>query len=225
MSSAVHRRMLKEYHAIQKNSETRPHLELLEPIQENDLLHWQAVLLGTADSAYEGGRFKLDIVIPPTYPIQPPTIRFMTKICHPNVHFQVWKDLWSEGQKKIVGIPLKERNGATISLCYRPTLEDKKKKKKKMRMQRRPQYSITTHDQWNGGDKQQCSNCWGGDALTHGPISVLLGKGKKCCSDFLSAKCQGLFGHIIRLGAVRSWDKNGSREPRQLIDGDDDSFP
>ena len=89
MSTAVHRRMLKEYHAIQKNSATRPHLELLEPVQEDDLLHWQAILLGTADSGYEGGRFKLDIVIPTSYPIQPPTIRFLTTICHPNVHFKV----------------------------------------------------------------------------------------------------------------------------------------
>ncbi|KAI8350287.1 ubiquitin-conjugating enzyme/RWD-like protein [Mortierella sp. GBAus27b] len=88
MASAVQRRMLKEYLAIQKNSATRPHLESLDPIQENDLLHWQAVLLGTADSAYEGGRFKLDIVIPPNYPIQPPSIHFLTKICHPNVHFK-----------------------------------------------------------------------------------------------------------------------------------------
>ena len=91
MSSAVHRRMLKEYMAIQKNAATRPHLELLEPIQGDDLLHWQAILLGTADSAYEGGRFKLDIVIPTSYPIQSPTIRFVTKICHPNVHFKVKK--------------------------------------------------------------------------------------------------------------------------------------
>ncbi|KAF9434496.1 hypothetical protein BGZ76_007917 [Entomortierella beljakovae] len=88
MSTAVHRRMLKEYLAIQKNSATRPHLELLEPIQEDNLLHWKAILLGTADSAYEGGRFKLDIVIPSSYPIQPPTIHFVTRICHPNVHFK-----------------------------------------------------------------------------------------------------------------------------------------
>ncbi|KAI8596764.1 ubiquitin-conjugating enzyme/RWD-like protein, partial [Dissophora ornata] len=80
--------MLKEYLAVQKNSATRPHLELLAPVHEDNLLHWHAILLGTVDSAYEGGRFKLDIVIPTSYPIQPPTIRFTTKICHPNVHFK-----------------------------------------------------------------------------------------------------------------------------------------
>lgn len=35
------------------------------------------------------GRWKLDITVPPSYPIQPPTINFLTPICHPNVHFQV----------------------------------------------------------------------------------------------------------------------------------------
>ncbi|KAG0262157.1 hypothetical protein BG011_000277 [Mortierella polycephala] len=88
MSTAVHRRMLKEYLAIQHNATSRPHLELLEPVQEDDLLHWQAILLGTTESSYEGGRFRLDIVIPSSYPMQPPTIRFLTRICHPNVHFK-----------------------------------------------------------------------------------------------------------------------------------------
>ncbi|KAG0254860.1 hypothetical protein DFQ27_006591 [Actinomortierella ambigua] len=88
MSSAVHRRMLKEYLAIQKNASSRPHLLVLEPLQEDNLLHWRAILLGTQDSAYENGRFLLDIVIPSTYPIQPPQVKFVTRICHPNVHFK-----------------------------------------------------------------------------------------------------------------------------------------
>ena len=37
----------------------------------------------------KGGRFELAITVPKTYPIQPPKIRFVTKICHPNVHFKV----------------------------------------------------------------------------------------------------------------------------------------
>jgi hypothetical protein len=114
MSTAVHRRMLKEYLAIQKNSASRPHLELLEPIQEDDLLHWQAILLGTADSGYEGGRFKLDIVIPTSYPIQPPTIRFLTTICHPNVHFKVKLPLAAKR-----GMNRNEQLGTTRTCCLR----------------------------------------------------------------------------------------------------------
>lgn len=32
--------------------------------------------------------WKLDIQIPNAYPNAPPTIRFVTPICHPNVHFK-----------------------------------------------------------------------------------------------------------------------------------------
>jgi hypothetical protein len=115
--------MLKEYMAIQKNAATRPHLELLEPIQEDDLLHWQAILLGTADSAYEGGRFKLDIVIPTSYPIQSPTIRFVTKICHPNVHFKVKKDFVLQ-QTMTLGFRIIDNALSSIS-CFARTQRTK----------------------------------------------------------------------------------------------------
>lgn len=36
-----------------------------------------------------GGRWKLDISIPDTYPLHPPKIKFRTPICHPNIHFKV----------------------------------------------------------------------------------------------------------------------------------------
>lgn len=35
-----------------------------------------------------GGLWQLDILVPETYPNAPPTIRFVTPICHPNVHFR-----------------------------------------------------------------------------------------------------------------------------------------
>ncbi len=35
------------------------------------------------------GLWKLSIILPPSYPLHPPTIKFLTPICHPNVHFQV----------------------------------------------------------------------------------------------------------------------------------------
>lgn len=38
---------------------------------------------------YPDGCWKLDIRIPPNYPLSPPEIRFATPICHPNVHFKV----------------------------------------------------------------------------------------------------------------------------------------
>jgi peroxin-4 len=35
-----------------------------------------------------GGRWLLDIHIPNAYPLSPPSIRFVTPICHPNVDFK-----------------------------------------------------------------------------------------------------------------------------------------
>lgn len=36
-----------------------------------------------------GGHFELSIQVPSNYPIHPPTIKFVTTICHPNIHFKV----------------------------------------------------------------------------------------------------------------------------------------
>src|SRR5688572_29734301 len=38
---------------------------------------------------YLGGNWTLRIEIPKTYPIHPPKIKFLTKICHPNISFKV----------------------------------------------------------------------------------------------------------------------------------------
>ena len=36
----------------------------------------------------EGGEWLLEIVIPERYPFVPPDMKFITPICHPNVHFK-----------------------------------------------------------------------------------------------------------------------------------------
>ena len=46
-------------------------------------------LQGPADTCYENGTFRLDINVPEHYPLVPPSVRFRTKIFHPNIHFKV----------------------------------------------------------------------------------------------------------------------------------------
>ncbi|XP_071624440.1 ubiquitin-conjugating enzyme E2 T isoform X4 [Heliangelus exortis] len=45
----------------------------------------RAQILGGVDTPYEKGIFTLEIVVPERYPFEPPKIRFLTPIYHPNI--------------------------------------------------------------------------------------------------------------------------------------------
>ncbi|RPA93091.1 ubiquitin-conjugating enzyme [Choiromyces venosus 120613-1] len=68
--------------------EPNPALESLGPVSEDDLFHWNAVLKGPEGTPYEGGRWKIDIRIPENYPHKAPEMKFLTSICHPNIHLK-----------------------------------------------------------------------------------------------------------------------------------------
>jgi peroxin-4 len=104
-SKQVTKRLLHELRSYEKDpSDALLHLG---PINDQELTHWTAVLKGLPDTAYQSnstnhstlplhlsnqkqpdGLWKLNIIIPDTYPNKPPTITFVTPICHPNVHFK-----------------------------------------------------------------------------------------------------------------------------------------
>ncbi|KAJ5426205.1 ubiquitin conjugating enzyme [Penicillium sp. CMV-2018d] len=84
------KRLRQELKAAIKEGENETYL-YLRPVDDDDLLHWEAILKGPAGSPYEGGRWRLSIAIPPEYPLTPPTIHFTTKISHPNIN-------WSTGE-------------------------------------------------------------------------------------------------------------------------------
>lgn len=55
-------------------------------INEDVLFEWEVAIFGPPDTLYEGGYFKAHMRFPPDYPYSPPTIRFLTKVWHPNVY-------------------------------------------------------------------------------------------------------------------------------------------
>ena len=42
---------------------------------ESNLLHWKGEIHGPTGTAYEGGKFVVDIILPSDYPFVPPKVR------------------------------------------------------------------------------------------------------------------------------------------------------
>lgn len=66
------------------------------------LKHWMNACAGPASTPYEGGHFLVDIVLTSQYPFEPPKMRFITKVWHPNVSsangaicIDILKDQWT----------------------------------------------------------------------------------------------------------------------------------
>ena len=89
-----------------------------------DIYNWSGVIIGPADSPYEGGVFVFEINVPHSYPFGAPSIKFITPILHPNIDEQtgtVCMDIlghqWSPAQTipKVVV--------ALVSLLFDPNFE------------------------------------------------------------------------------------------------------
>eukprot|EP00560_Eucampia_antarctica_P004782 CAMPEP_0197842348 /NCGR_PEP_ID=MMETSP1437-20131217/46691_1 /TAXON_ID=49252 ORGANISM="Eucampia antarctica, Strain CCMP1452" /NCGR_SAMPLE_ID=MMETSP1437 /ASSEMBLY_ACC=CAM_ASM_001096 /LENGTH=199 /DNA_ID=CAMNT_0043452217 /DNA_START=116 /DNA_END=715 /DNA_ORIENTATION=- len=60
----------------------------LRPTSMSSLLNWTALIRGPEDTPYDSGIFQLNIRCGTDYPLAPPSITFVTKVFHPNVHFR-----------------------------------------------------------------------------------------------------------------------------------------
>jgi len=91
-------RLKKELAEIQKDTESGISVAAVGGIAT----HLEGIIKGPDSTPYDGGVFKVDIVIPDGYPFEPPKMKFLTKIWHPNVSSQtgaicldILKDQWS----------------------------------------------------------------------------------------------------------------------------------
>ncbi|KAK8523377.1 hypothetical protein V6N13_113318 [Hibiscus sabdariffa] len=80
-------RLFKEYKEVQREKAADPDIQLV--CDDSNIFKWTVLIKGPSETPYEGGGvFQLAFAVPEQYPLQPPQVRFLTKIFHPNVHFK-----------------------------------------------------------------------------------------------------------------------------------------
>ncbi|KAJ2779665.1 Ubiquitin-conjugating enzyme E2 7 [Coemansia javaensis] len=55
-------------------------------VDSDNVFEWTITLFGPTETYYEGGMFKAVMKFPANYPYEPPTLRFTSKVWHPNVY-------------------------------------------------------------------------------------------------------------------------------------------
>jgi ubiquitin-conjugating enzyme (huntingtin interacting protein 2) len=84
MSGKKHR-ILKELAELGKDDTSGVKARL---VHEGNLQHMIGTLHGPEGTVYEGGIYDVDIEIPKQYPFEPPKMKFITKVWHPNISSQ-----------------------------------------------------------------------------------------------------------------------------------------
>jgi ubiquitin-conjugating enzyme E2 G2 len=54
------------------------------PVSEDDLFLWEALIQGPEGTPFEGGIFPAELKFPKDYPLNPPKMKFLGEIWHPN---------------------------------------------------------------------------------------------------------------------------------------------
>lgn len=54
------------------------------PVNEDDLFLWEALIQGPEGTPFEGGIFPAELKFPKDYPLNPPKMKFLGEIWHPN---------------------------------------------------------------------------------------------------------------------------------------------
>ena len=55
-------------------------------IDDNDFYKWSVVFTGPEDTIFEGGYFKAILTFPQDFPQNPPEMKFITEMWHPNIY-------------------------------------------------------------------------------------------------------------------------------------------
>ena len=96
------RRLSKESVALSKSTEK----DIILTVDPDNLFKWTGYIKGPPDSPYAEGWFKLRIDVSQNYPQTPPNVVCLTRVFHPNVHFETgeiclevlkaeWNAMWT----------------------------------------------------------------------------------------------------------------------------------
>lgn len=55
-------------------------------VNEDNMFEWEVAIFGPPETLYQGGYFKARVTFPADYPYNPPALKFLTKVWHPNVY-------------------------------------------------------------------------------------------------------------------------------------------
>ena len=55
-------------------------------LAHDNLFEWEVAIFGPPNTLYQGGYFKAALHFPADYPYSPPTVKFATKMWHPNIY-------------------------------------------------------------------------------------------------------------------------------------------
>ncbi|KAH7035333.1 ubiquitin-conjugating enzyme [Microdochium trichocladiopsis] len=102
-SRSATKRLIKELGVWEKERAAEAGIERLGPVNEGELLEWEAVVNGRGiGGGYDDGRWLLHISIPTEYPNKPPKISFVTPVVHANIALatgeiclDLLKDAWT----------------------------------------------------------------------------------------------------------------------------------
>ncbi|KNH07113.1 hypothetical protein XU18_2158 [Perkinsela sp. CCAP 1560/4] len=96
-SQQVKKRLLRDYMTLMRD----PPSGISASPREGDILTWDAIIFGPEATCFAGGIFYLELVFSNDYPQKAPTVKFTSKMFHPNIYagghicLDILQDQWS----------------------------------------------------------------------------------------------------------------------------------
>ncbi|KAK1410156.1 hypothetical protein QVD17_36690 [Tagetes erecta] len=82
MSTPSRKRLMRDFKRLQQD----PPAGISGAPYDNNIMLWNAVIFGPDDTPWDGGTFKLTLQFSEDYPNKPPTVRFISRMFHPNIY-------------------------------------------------------------------------------------------------------------------------------------------